>query len=249
METRFLILAFFVLAGNMTEAIAGFGSTMFAVIAGAHFYPIHVLLPSLVPLNVLLSLYIVARNSRHIDHKKLWGRIFPLSMLGFPAGIIVFHSVKGDALKTAFGMFVALLSVIELIVISRAKENHKENVKHLTAAQKIFFYAGGGIMQGAYAAGGPMIVYASSREIYDKHVFRSTLSMLWLVMNLFLIASYFISGRYNSETFKMTALLLPALLGGIALGDWLHHSIPEKTFRVFVFALLFSAGLSLVIKG
>ncbi len=241
-----MALVFF---GNMTEAIAGFGSTMFAVIIGAHFYPLHALIPALVPLNVLLSFYIMARNTRFIDHKKLWGRIFPLSMLGFPFGVYVFHSVQGDLLKTGFGLFVAALSLIELIVLLHTKSNSAMEEKSLSPAQKLFFFIGGGVMQGAYAAGGPMIVYAASREVVDKRVFRSTLSALWLALNMILVANYILKGSANGGTFKMSATLLPALLAGIALGDWLHHRIPERAFRVFVYALLFAAGLALVLNA
>lgn len=242
-----LLLVLLVFFGNMTEAIAGFGSTMFAVIVGAHFYPLQTLIPSLVPLNLLLSFYIVSRNSRFIDHKILWGKIFPLSMIGFPAGVFVFHVVRGDFFKIVFGAFVAILSFIELVVLFREKENSVRDINPLSPLQKMFFFIGGGVMQGAYAAGGPMIVYAASREIFDKGIFRSTLSALWLVMNLFLMTSYIFSGKYTAENLKMTGMLFPSLLAGIAFGDWLHHRIPERVFRVFVYAALFGAGLSLVI--
>ena len=44
---------------------------------------------------------------------------------------------------------------------------------------------------------------------------------------------------------KYIMLLLPVILIGILLGEWLHQRIDEFRFRVFVFAVLLLAGASI----
>ena len=43
-------------------------------------------------------------------------------------------------------------------------------------------------------------------------------------------------------------MLLPVILIGILLGEWLHQRIDEYHFKIFVFAVLLFAGLSICIS-
>src|SRR5688572_30656932 len=76
-ENNFIILSLIILLANTTEAISGFGSTIISVTLGSNFYPINELLPVLVPLNVLLSFYIVFRYHDLIDYQVLFKKILP----------------------------------------------------------------------------------------------------------------------------------------------------------------------------
>lgn len=233
----------------MTEAIAGFGSTVFAVAVGAHLYSIHTLVPVLVPLNILLSLYIVLRHGKAIDHPYLWGKILPWVLAGFPAGILIFNVLHGSALKFCFGLFIAMLSAYELACMSLTSKGIERKPHPASPLQRVFFLVSGGVMQGAYSSGGPLIVYSASREIADKERFRSTLSALWLLLNVFLTLTHILFRKTTLVTLKISMFFLPALIAGIAAGEWFHHRISEKAFRLFVFILLFLAGVSLVLTS
>ena len=63
MDLKFIYLSVIVLIANTVEAISGFGSTIISITLGSNFYPINTLLPVLVPLNLLLSFYIVFKYS------------------------------------------------------------------------------------------------------------------------------------------------------------------------------------------
>jgi hypothetical protein len=43
---------------------------------------------------------------------------------------------------------------------------------------------GAGLVHGMYTTGGPLLVYALGREGLSKHVFRSTVTAVWLVFNV-----------------------------------------------------------------
>lgn len=246
MDGNFLLLMLIFFLGNIVESVTGFGSTIIAVTLLAHLYPIHYLVVVFIPLNIVLSLYFVLRYYYAIEHSLLWKKILPLAGLGLPIGILIFNTVQNQILKVAFGIFVIGFSLYELFRI--LKTSNQVIPKQISLLKSAFFLISGGIMQGAYASGGPLIVYYASKKIFNKQSFRSTLSALWLVLNIFLVINYVLTGRINYATFKADIILLPMLVIGIVIGEWLHNRIPERIFRIFIFLLLLVAGASLVIK-
>ena len=107
---------------------------------------------------------------------------------------------------------------------------------------------GAGVIHGIYASGGPMLVYAIGREGLTKKVFRSTLSMVWIVLNLILVARFLLAGDYDREVGLDILLLVPTVPLGILVGEWVHHRIDERRFRMAVLVLLIAAAISLVVR-
>jgi len=245
METLFplMLIVFF---SNLTEACAGFGATILAIIFGARFFAIEDLIPILVPLNLLLSLVIVVRYFGDIDRRALLTRILPITGVGMPIGIAIFQSAPSRALKIAFGIIVVILGLFELSSEAFARAKGKKSVqKKLPFWKGAIFLLGGGIMQGLYASGGPFVVYFASREIADKRKFRTTLALLWLILNLVLASSLFFTGKITRFTLEYSLYLLPAVLAGMFIGMKVHDRVSESTFRRIVYALLVLAGSSL----
>ena len=106
--------------------------------------------------------------------------------------------------------------------------------------------AGAGIIHGIYATGGPLLVYALGREDLGKAVFRSTLTLVWLVFSVVLIAAFGLEGRYDAEVMTTVLWLIPAVPVGIVAGEWLHDRVEERRFKRLIFGLLMLASLSLL---
>jgi hypothetical protein len=66
--------------------MSGFGSTILALTPGIHLYPIDGLLPVLVPLDMIVNRYIVARHYRRISRPHLFRSILPAMGIGVAAG-------------------------------------------------------------------------------------------------------------------------------------------------------------------
>lgn len=245
MDTIFplLIIVFF---SNLVEACAGFGATILALIFGAQFFSIENLVPILVPLNLLLSLIIVIRYFGDVDRKALLTRILPLTGIGMPIGILIFQNAPSKLLKMAFGVIVVILGLFELTQAVFRKS--KDEASRLPLWQGVLFLLGGGIMQGLYASGGPFVVYFASREIREKAKFRTTLALLWLVLNLILTASLAFSGKITPYTMRFSLYLLPSVLLGTLAGILVHNRVSESTFRKLIYGLLVVAGASLVYR-
>lgn len=239
-----LVLAAIVCLAFVTEAALGFGATVVTVTLGAFIAPLDVLLPAFVPLNLLLSGYLLARHGRHVERRLLVRRIVPLMALGLPAGLWLFHGGSEALLRTAFGVFVVVLSAAELLAGRGAAPR-----RPLAVGWQAVLLALAGVVHGAWATGGPLVVYVAGRELADKRVFRATLSALWLVMNAVLVVGYLVGGDLDAESLRLSGVLLAPLVLGIAAGEWVHGRVDAALFRRLVFGLLLAAGAALALRG
>jgi uncharacterized membrane protein YfcA len=244
MDINFLWLALIVLVSYTTQAMSGFGSTILALSLGVCLYPIDLLLPVLVPLDLLVNLYIVTRHHRYIHNSLLLRKILPAMGFGLVLGIIIFHLIQGGILKKIFGFLVILLSARELLRLLRHEIDHNT----ISDIKSNIYIAGAGLIHGIYASGGPLLIYALGRLNLTKSAFRSTLGAVWLIFSVILTTSYIVAGTFTLHSLEYIAILLPVIITGIWLGEWLHHHINEASFKIFVFAVLLLAGVSIVIN-
>lgn len=243
MDTSILFLTLIVLAAYITQAMTGFGSIIIAVTLGSHLYPIEFLLPTLVPADLLVNIYIVGKYRQGVNRGLLFRRILPLMGAGLLVGIGIFQLVHGVLLKKTFGLAVTLLCSRELYGLLRSPGR----AKALTRLQYAASVFAAGITQGLFASGGPLVVYAVSRLNLGKGNFRSTLSALWLLTNGILTLSYLATGLLTWANLRFWAWLAPAVVIGTIVGERLHDRVNEHHFRVIVFAILLLAGVSVVV--
>jgi hypothetical protein len=167
-------------------------------------------------------------------------------LIGLIIGASIFNFVQGLILKKIFGILIFLLSSNELLNILIKKQ--RVNLSPFSKFQSISWLIFSGIIHGIYACGGPFLVYYITRLQFNKQTFRSTLSLLWLILNAILTLNYINTGDINMETIKSSIILFPTLPAGIILGELIHHRISERTFNIFIFVLLLIAGISLLVK-
>lgn len=239
-------LALVVLTAFTVEAALGFGATLIAVALGSLFLPIDALLPSLVPLNLAISFWLVARYWREVDVTFLTRRLLPLMALGLPAGIALYRVADAALLKRLFGAFLVVVSSVEL---RRMRATRGASPAPLARAVEVAMLLAGGVVHGAFATGGPMAVYVTSRAVTEKGAYRATLCVLWAALNLVLLGSYAWAGDLDAGTLTLSAALFPSLALGLVLGEIAHHRVPVPVFRAAVFVGLALAGLMLLVRG
>ncbi len=220
------------------EAAAGFGATLIAVTLAAQRMPVAQVLAVFVPVNVLLSAFLVVRYRHSVDRPLLVGSILPWMGVGFLGGLGLFRLGSPTWLKGAFGVFVVVLSLVELL--------RRGSPAPLSIGARRGVLVAAGLVHGLFATGGPLVVWVVGREAGDKTRFRATLGAVWLCFGVGLVISYLVAGTVNATTLGTSAVLLLPLVGGLVLGEWLHHRVPPAPFRTGVFVLLLGAGLVLV---
>lgn len=227
-----------------TEAAFGFGATVLTVTLGAHLYPIEVILPAFVPVNVALSAILLGRHAVHVDRKLLLARILPPMAVGLGAGLLLFRFGAPGTLRLGFAAFVIVLAALELGRLARGGSG-----RPLPRAAGAAILVLGGVVHGLYGSGGPMVVYYTSRADVDKAALRVTLSALWLLLNAGLLVNYLSLGLLGAGSLVMSAAFVPALAVAMLAGEWLHHRLDARTFRVAVYVLLLGAGLALLARS
>jgi uncharacterized protein len=239
--TIFFLGCILILA-HTAETILGFGSTLIALSLGLHLLPLETLLPVLVSLGLLQSIWLVGRWFRYIDWTVLLLTILPLAAIGMVAGIFSREIADENTLKMVLGGFILIISSAELANLF---------IKKRTGGPLIWYFSlplliGGGIFHGLFASGGPPIVYYASRRLMTQHTFRATLSMLWLVLNTGLVITFLAGGQMDLAKAGITVMVLPGFVIGIVVGSLVH--VKEFWFKGLTYLLLFFSGLFLIIK-
>jgi uncharacterized membrane protein YfcA len=228
-----------------SETALGFGATIITLAFGTFFLPLDELLAAFVPLNVFLSVILVARTARHAAVSFLLRSVLPWLIVGLPLGMFGARLVREEVLKCVFGLFVLLLAALEIARASGAAPT----VRQPTWSDRALLTVGG-VIHGAFATGGPMVVFVLGRTLAsDKATFRATLSLLWLVLNAILLLSFAADGRITADTLPLTGAFVVALLLGFGLGEVLFRCVSATRFRSAVFAMLGVAGLLLLVTN
>ena len=137
------------------------------------------------------------------------------------------------------------LSARDLYYLRGAKAAAEKPIPRAASAAAML---GAGIIHGIYAAGGPLLVYAIGREGLGKKAFRSTLSMVWIVLNIILVTRFVLAGEYDREVALEILMLVPTVPLGIVLGEWVHYRVDERTFKLVVLVLLCAAAVSMILR-
>lgn len=241
--TKLILLALVLVLAHTTETVLGFGCTLIAMALGIYLFPLHVILPVLVVLGLLQSIWLVGRWFRHIQWRVLLFRILPSTALGMAVGIHYRTQVADyKQLIILLGIFIMAASLMEVVLIYKTRAVGSSLPWYLAIPILIV----GGIFHGIFATGGPMIIYYAGRELKEPAEFRATVSTLWLVLNSALVVNLYSIGQLNLETLTMTGMVLPGFILGIVLGS--RVKFRAIVFKVLIYMLLFFAGLILLFQ-
>ena len=240
---RVFLLVLVLIFAHTVETVLGFGATIIALAIGIFIFPLETILPVLVILGFLQSLWLVARWFKYIRWPVLLLNILPAAIIGMAVGIY-YRTLVGNytQLLILLGVFVMAVSVMEIVLIYKTR----------SAGGSLPWYLGwpilivGGIFHGIYASGSPLIIYYSSRQLKEPAEFRATISMLWLILAVILVVNLYSIGLINVNTLATTGIVLPGLILGIVFGS--RMTFRTLVFKVLIYTLLFVAGLLLVVQ-
>lgn len=252
-----LLVAVVALAFTVETAL-GFGATVVTVALGAMLVPIGQVLPAFVPLNMVLSAWLALRGREHVAWPLLGKRVLPWMGLGLPLGLLGASRVDEALLVRVFGVFVVALSAVELSRMRRAAQlaaapsgSEPPRPERGRASSRLddVLLVLGGLVHGAFATGGPMVVYVTGRALVEKERFRATLAVLWLTLNTVLVGTWLARGSLGVESLRRSGGLAVGLALGMLAGEWAHSRVPVRAFRVGVYVMLAVAGVLLTLRS
>jgi hypothetical protein len=107
--------------------------------------------------------------------------------------------------------------------------------------------AGRGASFRLFATGGPLIVYYAGREIREPQAFLGTLAVLWLILNVVLYITMWISGSAGVPSLQLAAMVLPGFIAGVVIGSFIR--VKELTFKTLTWSVLFIVGMIQLIRA
>jgi uncharacterized membrane protein YfcA len=197
---------------------------------------------TLVVLGTVMYAVLTARWHRRVNVREL-GVIVTLAGVGLVAGMYLFERFDQHerAMRVALGVFVLVVGIQGLVRPTLLKLVPTPVARVLVLA--------GGIVHGVFTTGGPLLVIYAQRAMPHKSEFRTTLGVMWLILNVGLMTGWTLSHSWSPRTPMLCLVGLPFTFAGLTAGEYLHHKLDGPTFRRFVNALLVLNGLLLIFVG
>lgn len=184
----------------------------------------------------IASIVVTVRSLREIDFKHL-GIMLSFMVVGVIAGMWMFSNLPLTYLMLAYGIVVVLIGAKKLLIPS---------TKPLPRPLRFGALLLSGLMQGMFTSGGPFLALYSTVEIEDKRKFRATVSTVWSVLNIYMVANMYFKGMYNAYTLKLVGLSIVPVFAAIYIGNILNKKMKQATFLKLVYALLILSGSLLI---
>lgn len=242
--TRYGLVFVVVFLSNFQGSITGFGATVLSLPFVTLLIGLDMAVPVLVMQAWLLAVLIVIEAWRHIRWPA-FGKLLGFVVVGLPVGMWMASAMPEGPLKLVLGVFTLGVSIHGLIHPMPA-EVGEDGLSGWKGGAMTALLPLGGVIHGAFGAGGPLMVVYCARALPDKSLFRVTMSLLWLVLNTILISRWVAAGSLTIDILRVAAVCVPFTLAGLALGAPAHYRVDELLFRRVVYAVLMAAAAVLL---
>ena len=267
---RIFLFLLVIIFANIMQTITGFAGTVLAM-------PFSIILVgselSRTVLNILgiaASLGVVILNRKAINWKEVL-KICAIMLVGMVAGylIISYANISKQILYFILAGFVLLFTVIGCYTTFIKKEKKeevdetqlldnqdqarimKEPIYKVNLWYALLVVAG--VVHGMYVCGGPLLIIYATKKLKDKDEFRSTLSMVWVVLNIVNLVRDILFGNFVTGDPKMTFIVLAMALGvltaAVAIGNLIAKRLNRKTFMIITYVLMAISAISLILNA
>ena len=236
-----LAIAGLVLAGSyFVFGLTGFGSTVLALPLLVYFMPLKFAVPLILLLDFAAGLLVIGHVRRGVRMDEL-GRMLPFVLAGLVLGATLLVRLPEKPLLGLLGAF--------LVVYASYGLARRARVFRLSRAWGAPFGLAGGVFSAMFGTGGVLLALYMSARIHDKTGLRATVTAALFFNACVRLTLVGFMGLLGQESLWTSYLvLLPCALLGLFLGSRLHVRIPAAGIVRVVYAVLFLAGASLLLR-
>lgn len=191
-----------------------------------------------VPLAIAYEVLASVVQGPSIWHEIRWrdaALLLGAAVVGNPIGVLLLSNVEADTLRAATFILLGVLSTA--LLASRTKGTAIPTPGLIFAVGVV-----AGVVNGATAMSGLVLVLAMSFVVITKEEMRGTLVAYFFASDLVVIAFLGATGELNSELGWRTLAGVPILAAGVWLGSHSFRGTSDETFRRATLGLL--VGLS-----
>lgn len=106
----------------------------------------------------------------------------------------------------------------------------------------------GGIVQGLFGTGGPMLIAHVRERCPDRAQFRACSVAVLFVTNLIRVVLSSRAELFSPEISRLATVSLPGFLAALVAGQRLSAKLDARLFEIVVLVLLVVSGCALVLK-
>lgn len=220
------------------QGVVGFGLALISMPLLVGLVGIQVAAPLVALVGIVSQVVMLIYYHRAIE----FPAIKPLalgSVIGIPLGVVAIRSLNEAVVTSLLGLIVVAYAVYELLA-PRLPE-----LKH--AVWGYGFGLAGGLLTGAYNAGGPpLVIYGSCRR-WPHDEFKGNVQALFLIHSVTVLVAHAVAGNYTGTVLNSFLITIPAVILGLMGGLYLDRFVKQATFRRIVLVALILLGLNLLI--
>lgn len=231
---NFLFAAIVILLASVVQGATSFGFSLLALPLLGLIFELKIVVPTLVVFSVFLN-FIILFKLKMKPHLKEIGLLAIFAVVCIPIGVQLLIIVDESTLK----FFISILLIaISLIMISGVKLNIKnKNLSYIITGIL------SGILNGAVSLSGPPVVVLLANDNKNKNEFRSSLTFLFVILNIVTIALYLKNGLFDNPELINMMFLLPVMAVGTYIGIYVGNKIDDVIFKKIVLILLLLMGI------
>jgi len=236
---QWLVVAAIVLLAYLVRGATGFGSGLVGIPLLVLMLPLTLVVPVMSVLDYLASATHGVLHRSAIIWRELWA-LLPSVLVGLVLALYLFQNLDLDLLTSALGIFVLSYATWALLAV----QPHKLHSRLWGLPLGLL----AGLIGTLFGIGGPFyVIYFRLRQL-DKHQFRATFAVTYLVEGLARIAGYALTGLFDRQGLLLMLAGVPMLALGLYIGGHIHHRLSPKGMQRLISLLLLIAGIGLLMK-
>ena len=239
MDISSLLFFLILFTACIVSGLVGFGSNILALPFLSLFLDIKIIVPVLVLTVFCNGLPRLLTQYRHIN-LRLYGIMLPLAVIGGVIGVRMTSVLPEGIMKLLLSILMLLIALKGLYELHSGWNMRVRKTIH-PALHSIPVI--GGIMQGAFACGGPLFNIYILLNLQKKEQIRTTQFAIGATSSFFIFVQYLMAGSYQGQTLYFTLLLFPAVILAYLISEHIFKHIDGRQFLHIVYLVLFFAGL------
>jgi uncharacterized protein len=220
-------------AAAFLQSLSGFGFSLLAVPLLALIVASKSAVVGSAGLGAIISLAVVARDREHVAWRTA-AIFFGAALAGMPVGLLIIERVPERALQAIIA--VAVLGFSALLWRDVQLRTH-------SLAMELGVGVSSGILSTSTGMSGPPLVMALHARRVPQQSFRATLAAVFACGSISSLLLFALAGQFDAQAERVLFAGAPALLLGIALGEWRFRRIRPERFRTLVLVLLIASGI------
>lgn len=232
----FLILFF----ACIVSGLVGFGSNILALPFLSLFLDVRVIVPVLI-LTVLCNGIPRLLSQYRSINLSVYLTMLPLALAGGFAGIHLIHILHEGWMKLLLAILMLFIAGKGILELNGSHITYHLKKKENPCLLLIPFL--GGLMQAAFACGGPVFNMYILLKLQKKDEIRATMFAIGATSASLIALQYLIAGVYQGEILHYVVLLIPAVLLAYLVSEHIFKRINGQQFLHLVYLVLIFAGL------